>query len=203
MNKVIKFLCLNALLIGSASFGMNVAPQGIELRQAADNGNLLLVHRLLDEGAYVNARSIWHETPLMCAAHFGHEKICQLLLDRNAQIDATDCNAETALLHAAYGKHKKTCLMLIDTTLKPIKSKINAIIVFLGIKKRCGYMKLIDREIMKLIAHQLYEPVTREKQKLFAQINIIPKKKLKKQLRKYARKQLKAPEKQIDGDSHE
>jgi len=116
MNNVIKFLCLNALLIGSASLAMDIDPfaQGDYLHNAAKAGNLKQVQELLDAGAPIDAKDDFGCTPLMKAAQNDHTEICQLLIDRNAQVDARDHCRRTNLATSAYFFHKKMCPLLLD-----------------------------------------------------------------------------------------
>jgi hypothetical protein len=166
MKRFNKFLCLSALLIGSASQAFVVGADrarycitpGGSLNNAAMNGNLKLVRRLIADGVPPDAPNRFGTTPLMSAGYMGHTKIGKLL---------------------------------IDEILKPIKQKINAIVAFLSLKKKCKYMKPLDREVMKLIARQLYEPVAQEKQKLFTQINAIANQQEREKLFDYVRMQLK------------
>jgi len=237
MNNVIKFLCLNALLIGSASLAMDV-DKGEELIETTKKRNLELVQRLLDAGAPINAKDGNGNTSLEWAAYEGHDQMCKFLIDHNANVNITNSAGRTPLMTAAHrgylqicniliqnnalvnakanGEwtplklaaacyHRPICELFIDEILKPIKQKINAIVAFLGLKKRCKYMRLIDREIMKLIARQLYEPIKPEVQNLFDQINTINCESFRNELRAYAQQQLKLKmdQKTNNGGSHE
>jgi ankyrin repeat protein len=118
-NGIQKFLCLIALLLGSASLAMDVNQNGVDpkgkaLCKAAETGNKKLVQQLLEAGASVNAQDAVGKTPLMLAAWLGHKDICQLLLNAKAQADAKDTDGSTALELAIRAPHKKICQLLID-----------------------------------------------------------------------------------------
>jgi ankyrin repeat protein len=239
MNKIITFLCLSGLTLGSALFAMEPASasslalagqdvthiqQGEELRKAAQAGNLGLVQKFLGLHFPIDAKGTDGWTALMHAATNGHKQVCQLLIDAKAQIDAKDNNEWTALMHAAGSGHKEVCqllvdakaqvdakstsdrtalmcaaenddkdicLLLIDAMLKPIKQNRAAATLLLGMKKfnKAACMSQNDRNIIQLIAHQIYNPATI--QQLFAQIDSIKRKNLKEDLRTYALEQLK------------
>lgn len=187
MNKVIKFLCLSTLMIGSASFAMdhgavalgydtiaiNNINQGAELRRAARGGNLPKVKALLAAGVPADAIDpfyAWY--PINLAAWNNHEEICKLLID--AQLKP----------------------------IKQIKQNKNAVIALLGMKKyrRARCMDLIDREVIQIIARQIYEPVSdaQQIQQLFCQINSISNQKIKEKLLDYAQEQLEPKTTQSD-----
>jgi ankyrin repeat protein len=239
MNKVITFLCLSGLTLGSALFAMEPASasslalagqdvthiqQGEELRKAAQAGNLGLVQKFLGLHFPIDAKGTDGWTALMHAAAYGHKEVCQLLIDAKApvdskdndgwtalmlaannnrkdtcqllidakaQVDAKDNNGWTALTVTAYFGHQAICQQLIDAMLKPIKQNRAAASLLLGMKKfnKAACMSQNDRNIIQLIAHQIYNPATI--QQLFAQIDSIKRKNLKEDLRTYALEQLK------------
>ena len=69
------------------------------LHEASENGDEKTVHRLLKDGADVNAKGWYDETPLFCAAGGGHEKVVELLLKNGADIKAE--NFYGTALHVA------------------------------------------------------------------------------------------------------
>jgi ankyrin repeat protein len=208
MNNLIKFLCLNALLISSASLAMDADLGGNGLCKAAKMGNLELVKTLIDEGTPVNAKNSLGITPLTNAAMYGHVQICQLLLDHNAQVDEIDVHRNTSLIWAAdyHGVDQiLICHLLIDTTLNQ-SIQPGAMVALLGMKKfqRSPFLKSIEREIIKQIARQAYANAPKIKV-LFAQIDAIQNENMKNELRAYAQQQLKLKmdQKTNNEDSHE
>jgi ankyrin repeat protein len=86
----------------------------IELTQAAAQGRIADVKRLIGAGAGVNV-FIDNGTPLMWAARNGSTAICGLLISKGANIDALDTvNGWTALRLAAKNGHTETCAFLLD-----------------------------------------------------------------------------------------
>lgn len=59
-------------------------PGWTALHYAAASGSLLIIQRLLDESAFIDAESPNKTTPLMMAARGGHGAIIKLLLDEGA-----------------------------------------------------------------------------------------------------------------------
>ncbi|KAI9813510.1 MAG: hypothetical protein M1832_006308 [Thelocarpon impressellum] len=65
------------------------------LIDAASDGSLERVAKLLSRGADVNARDRWDWTALAMAAYGGHEKIARLLLACGAEIDTVDVDGDS------------------------------------------------------------------------------------------------------------
>jgi ankyrin repeat protein len=83
------------------------------LLNAAENGNIIAVKRLLAAGVNVNAKDILGETPLHRAAFEGHKEIVQLLIAKAADVNAKDKYGGTPLFYAATGGHKEIAELLI------------------------------------------------------------------------------------------
>jgi len=215
MNKVIKFLCLNALLIGSASLAMDVNNnnnnQDLErtikeevLCNAALEGKLWLIQELLDEGVSANAKNK-NTTALRCAIIGGNNNICSELIANGANRHAVN-GGETPLQKAARmawnDSRLEICYQIIDALLEPIYNQ-KAAIALLGMKKfrNVTYLKPLDKNVIQLIAHLIYKPVpiAKELLNLFNQIDTIENQDTKEKLLAYIQKQL-AP-KTIQSDS--
>jgi hypothetical protein len=84
------------------------------LIEAASRGDLEKVKRLLNEGADVNAKNKYGQTPLHWAATWGHLDIVKLLVDRGADINAKDEDGETPLHWAAANDHLDVVEFLLD-----------------------------------------------------------------------------------------
>jgi hypothetical protein len=125
-NKLIKFLCMSASLMGSASLGMDVSMQGEELCSAVEGGNLEAVQALLAAGVSVDSKEAYGCTPLMLAACIGHyypmqsQKLCELLIAHNADVNASDKMGRTPFHWATQLGTKGVCTLLILN-----KAKIN------------------------------------------------------------------------------
>jgi len=168
-------------------------------------GNKAVCQMLLEHKAQVNRRDINGTTALMIAAEQGHEQICQLLIDHNAQIDAQNRRGKTALqlIKRYHFCHNVRCTgrILVDGMLKSIK-RSDAAVALLGIKKfrNAPDLKLIDPQVIKIIARYMREPFPYSKRKLIEHINRIEtaygdEKAAKAELLDYAQEQLN-PDKQ-------
>jgi uncharacterized protein len=135
MNKITNFLCLSLLLLGATALGMNpsfasslasysakatkdrsrgqVNPAERQLLNAARDGNLEEVERLIREGVSVEVKDKDGRTPLIHAAYYGHEAVCKLLIKNHASLEATHVG-QTPLLKAAIFRREKICKLLID-----------------------------------------------------------------------------------------
>ena len=76
------------------------------LRNAAGEGDLATLKRLVEEGVDLEATDKYGNTALMCAAREGKLDCLALLIAKGANLDATvDDNKRTALHKAAYCGH--------------------------------------------------------------------------------------------------
>lgn len=64
---------------------------------AVECGHLAATKYLLSQGAKVNARGEYGETPLMRAARFGRKEIVKVLLLHGAKVGAKSTDGETAV----------------------------------------------------------------------------------------------------------
>ena len=90
-------------------------PTGTALRDAATQGQVDQVWRLLGAGVDINAadpRDGAGRTALLAAASGGHEAVVGVLGDRGAELNQADKNGATPLMWAAYNGHT-TCVRLL------------------------------------------------------------------------------------------
>ena len=90
------------------------AAQPLALIEAAKEGNLEEVRRLLDEGADPNATTDFQEFALMGAVSNDRPDVVALLLDRGASPNLRDMHGQTALFMAAYERNPQVVTMLLD-----------------------------------------------------------------------------------------
>jgi ankyrin repeat protein len=83
------------------------------LIKAAREGRTEEVKRLLDEGAYVDAKTIYDLTALMYAADSGHTDIVKLLLVKGADVNAKDSRGQTAFYLASKNGHSEIVKLLM------------------------------------------------------------------------------------------
>ncbi len=84
------------------------------IHDAARNGDLDQVQRLVVQGADVNAKAVRDETPLMLTALAGNGEIVNYLLQRGAEINARNSSGMTSLHAAAYTGHSDIVQLLIN-----------------------------------------------------------------------------------------
>ncbi len=112
-----------------------------KLIDAAIEGNLAEVERLIDAGADVNFQDELGKTALMCAALKGHTDICKLLLEHKAEVDMKDEYGQTALMWAEREIHTETANFLksyvalknLDITLFKIGATIFGVVCVAGV----------------------------------------------------------------------
>lgn len=75
-----------------------------KLFKAAKEGDTEAIKQLVLDGADVDARDRYEQTPLMYASFFGKHEACQLLIDLQANVNAKEIHDETALFLAKTSK---------------------------------------------------------------------------------------------------
>jgi ankyrin repeat protein len=83
---------------------------------AANNGNIKLVHLCLQSGADINAQNSSGWTALHCATREEDLKIVQYLINHNANVNAKDKNGWTALHIAAARGNQKIVEYLVNNS---------------------------------------------------------------------------------------
>ncbi len=89
-----------------------------EFLEAASNGNLFEVKRLLNSGAKINIGNDYSRTALILAAWDGHIDVVKLLISWGASINATDFYNSSALTYAVIGGHIQIVKLLLDMGIK-------------------------------------------------------------------------------------
>jgi ankyrin repeat protein len=85
-----------------------------ELIEAAKQNNVPEVCRLLSDGADIEAKDRFGQTPLHWASHLGHEQVVIELLDHGAYIEAKDDNGWTPLHMASRNGHVPVVKALVS-----------------------------------------------------------------------------------------
>jgi len=106
------------------------------LMAAAANGHLAICRLLLDKGALLEAKSIFHMTPLNLAATRGHIEIVRLLCDRGADVEAQDLFGTRPLHSAAWPGHISVVKELIEERNAEINERNNNGETVLGLARR-------------------------------------------------------------------
>lgn len=84
------------------------------MRRACYDGKIEMVKLLVKEGANIETKSKYGNTPLICAAHHGETEVVRFLLEQGADIKAVGRHGNTALLSAAHAHHTDTVDLLIS-----------------------------------------------------------------------------------------
>jgi ankyrin repeat protein len=97
----------------------NPVQRSYHLFDAAERGCISLVERFLDEGAHLEARDRFGNTPLLLAARKGHTELVRFLLARGAEIDHANVAGSTALLRAVDADRRRTAEVLLAAGADP------------------------------------------------------------------------------------
>ena len=82
------------------------------------NGNLTEVHRLLYQGADINSKDKYGNTPLIWASLYGHLHVVRILIGRGSDVDLPNNDKSTALMKASQEGHLKIVNELLVTNAK-------------------------------------------------------------------------------------
>ena len=89
--------------------------QRVALFRATKNGDVKGVQRALNEGANVNSRGMWDNTPLICACQYGYTEVATILIQSNAcDVNAVNEKGCTALHHACIESLSTIVVQLLD-----------------------------------------------------------------------------------------
>lgn len=91
----------------------------ISIHQAALDGQLSQVIKLLPEGLDVDLKDTEGRTPLMYAAFNGHKEIIKILIEKGANVNLRDRSGRTALMMASSGPFKESVKLLLDNYADP------------------------------------------------------------------------------------
>lgn len=100
----------------SSTYAQSLSEMDFErgIWQAALDGNVNRVRKLLDKGTDPNAKDGSGYTALHYASRSGHEEVCQLLLEQGADVNAQTRSGKVTSLHrAAYSGHLLVVKLLI------------------------------------------------------------------------------------------
>ena len=97
----------------AAQTPLKLTPNEDALMEAALQGNLDEVERLVSKGTAVDAIDSDHRTSMMFAAFNGHTAVVSFLLEKGANVDAKYINGRTALMYASSGPFGETVELLL------------------------------------------------------------------------------------------
>ncbi len=108
-----------SVVIVPALFALLIAYQSAlrpsEMLQAARQGDLASIERLLAQGTSANVRDEWDTTPLMLAAGWGHLRIVRTLIDGGAAVNERSRFNRTPLMWAAESGQEDVVRFLLET----------------------------------------------------------------------------------------
>jgi ankyrin repeat protein len=148
---------------------------------------------LLNHGAQIDAINNHGDTPFMWASINGHKDVCKLLLEYNARVGARNNAGDTPLMWAASEGHVVTCKWLIDIMIQKqhkFTKNWQAIISFLGMRKKNGCLRLIGHDMVLCIARMVFNMAKKDNVHIVEQINAIKNNALKTELLNYYQTQL-------------
>jgi hypothetical protein len=125
------------LLVLSTALGLFAADSNEDLLAASRAGDLAAVKAAVQNGAALESKTAYGQTPLYVAAMSGHEEVVRFLLEKGASVDITDTFYKAPMLaFVLQRKHYGVAKMLIpkaaakaDDTLAVVAGAGNASLV--------------------------------------------------------------------------
>lgn len=160
------------LIESKAQLEANGVDEWPPLFWAASCGREQVCKLLIESKGQVNEKDSIGRAILMMAAHQGRKPFCEFLIGCKARVDILNQWDEGPLVFAIQSGKEQICEFLIDIMLTPIKQNLDAMVTFLGIKRkrRAALLCEIPYDVAKLIARQACESIKKEKHNVIAQI---------------------------------
>jgi len=116
MKKNILFsLTFCFLLHNHFLYSMNTkSNQLLEICYQAEKEDIQVIQKLIQEGANVNIRDGWNDTPLILACQENNKALAQLLIEKGANLNAKGHDGNTPLIIACKEKYKELVQLLIE-----------------------------------------------------------------------------------------
>ena len=129
-NIIISFIAVGGAVffdffVVDLSAAMTIALALIGLLEAATEGDVKEIRRLLKNGENPNQTDEDGQTALMNSATFGHSDVAKILLDNGAQPNQADNDGRTALMRAESEKHSEVVKILRDNGASPNQANID------------------------------------------------------------------------------
>ena len=102
------FLVIHVLI-----FTFSIFAGAEPLNDAAKEGDLDKVNRLIQEGANIEVRDASSSTPLYNAVDGGHKELAELLISKGANVNAVDKSGNSPLWWAESGGFKEIMELLV------------------------------------------------------------------------------------------
>lgn len=93
----------------------------MDIFQAAKNGKITQIKRLIENGYNINVQDKYRYTPLAYAASNGHLEVAQYLLNHGAEVDLTDKFDSSPLQLAVLKNHEEIVKILLNNGADPLK----------------------------------------------------------------------------------
>src|SRR5450432_4140019 len=111
---------LIALLVFTSALAVLAGDANQELLSAARAGDLAAVKAAVENGAAIETKTTYGQTPLYLAAMNGHEEVVHFLLDKGASSDVQDTFYKASMLgFVLERKHWEIAKLLIGNSKKP------------------------------------------------------------------------------------
>src|SRR5713226_414887 len=108
------------LLVLAAAFSLFAADSNEDLLAASRAGDLAAVKAAVQNGAALETKTPYGQTPLYLAAMSGHEEVVRFLLEKGASVDITDTFYKAPMLaFVLQRKHYGVAKMLIPKSTTP------------------------------------------------------------------------------------
>lgn len=119
--------------------------KAIQLQEAANNGEIESVKKLLNEGAEIDSKNIFGETSLHIAARMGHDRVIDVLLEKAAKVNSINNSGETALHIVAQTNHVSSLERLLTTPEIDVHSKDREGNTALHLAAQVGNQDVMDK----------------------------------------------------------
>jgi hypothetical protein len=114
MTRIIIFIAVLTTGLSACSPTAKPAPPGMDILDAAYQGNLGVIQQHIQAGTDLNKRNDRGETALSSASSFGQTQVVKALIAAGADVNLQNVDGSTALHGAAFLCHTEVVEVLLD-----------------------------------------------------------------------------------------